>query len=864
MLRKGMFIGDRYEVISHIGRGGMADVYKGKDHKLNRYVAIKVLKEEFRGDKNFVAKFRVEAQAAARLAHPNVVNVYDVGDEDGVNYIIMELVEGITLKNYIERKGKLTVRETTSIAIQVAMGIEAAHNLNIVHRDIKPQNIIISREGKVKVTDFGIAKMASANTISSVTMGSVHYTSPEQARGGYSDAKSDIYSLGIVMYEMITGRVPFEGETPVTVAVKHLQEEMVPPHVYASDIPVSLEDIILKCTQKSQERRYANMSELLKDLKQSLVTPDASFVKFISPDETGKTVMFTKNDMNVIKQGAAAAAGAAAGTAAAARGRKPVYVDEDADSDYEDDYDGDGRYSGDYDGGDYDDGYGDGDRYEDDYDDGYDDGGRYEDDYDDGYDDDGRYEDDYDDGYGDGGRYEDDYDDGYDDDGRYEDDYEDDYDDGYEDDYEDDYDSRGRYDDDYDDGKDYGSRRGRRQESRSARDGYREGRSSKNAGGGKGSGRKSKQGKSYDDDEEGGLNPKMERIMFIGGIVVAVIIVCIILFMVGRALGLIGRSAAELQEDGTAQEVQEVEMPQLVGEQYEKAQAALSALGLDIRAAYEESDDYEEGEVMRQSVDAGEMVKTGTTVDVTVCSGQESFSLPSMDGKEQSAAEAALRDLGLKTATEQAYDDEVPAGRVISTNPVSGSEVIEGQTVTLIISRGAEVHTGTVPDLYNMLEADARAALQAAGFNVGSVTQSTSDSVVEGRVISQSVNANTVLEQGRSIDFVVSSGQDTVTVPNVTGALFDDAYESLTALGFRIEEEEVENSAPEGQIVSQSPRGNTEAARGATITLQVSAGPAESDTGNTGGTNTGGSTGTGTNGGQQNPAGGTGTGGNAQ
>ena len=149
LLRKGMFIGDRYEVISHIGVGGMADVYKGKDHKLDRYVAIKVLKEEFRGDKGFVAKFRAEAQAAARLAHHNVVNVYDVGDEDGINYIIMELVEGITLKNYIERKGKLTVRETTSIAIQVAMGIEAAHNLNIVHRDIKPQNIIISREGKV-------------------------------------------------------------------------------------------------------------------------------------------------------------------------------------------------------------------------------------------------------------------------------------------------------------------------------------------------------------------------------------------------------------------------------------------------------------------------------------------------------------------------------------------------------------------------------------------------------------------------------------------------------------------------------------------------------------------------------------------
>ena len=209
-----------------------------------------------------------------------MVNVYDVGDEDGINYIIMELVEGITLKNYIERKGKLTVRETTSIAIQVAMGIEAAHNLNIVHRDIKPQNIIISREGKVKVTDFGIAKVASSRTISSVTMGSVHYTSPEQARGGYSDAKSDIYSLGIVMYEMITGRVPFDGETASDRGGESTcRKSMVPPHVYAPEIPVSLEEIILKCAQKSQERRYANAAELLKVLKQSLVTPDVFLCK---------------------------------------------------------------------------------------------------------------------------------------------------------------------------------------------------------------------------------------------------------------------------------------------------------------------------------------------------------------------------------------------------------------------------------------------------------------------------------------------------------------------------------------------------------------------------------------------------------
>ncbi|HBR78459.1 MAG TPA: serine/threonine protein kinase, partial [Lachnospiraceae bacterium] len=226
MLKEGVILGERYEIISRIGSGGMADVYKAKDHKLNRMVAVKVLKPEFREDKTFIRKFRTEAQAAAGLSHPNIVNVYDVGEDRGVYYIVMELVEGITLKDYIDRKGKLSVKEATSIAIQVSLGLEAAHNRNIVHRDVKPQNIIISTDGKVKLSDFGIAKATSSNTISSNVMGSVHYSSPEQVRGGYSDYKSDIYSLGITMYEMVTGRVPFDGDTTVAIAIKHLQEEI--------------------------------------------------------------------------------------------------------------------------------------------------------------------------------------------------------------------------------------------------------------------------------------------------------------------------------------------------------------------------------------------------------------------------------------------------------------------------------------------------------------------------------------------------------------------------------------------------------------------------------------------------------------
>ncbi|MGN0365368.1 MAG: Stk1 family PASTA domain-containing Ser/Thr kinase [Suilimivivens sp.] len=302
MIKIGMIIGDRYEILEKIGTGGMSDVYKAKDHKLNRMVAVKVLKQEFSENANFVSKFRIEAQAAAGLMHPNIVNVYDVGEENGIYYIVMELVEGITLKKYIEKKARLSVKEAISIAIQVSMGIEAAHNNHIIHRDIKPQNIIISKEGKVKVTDFGIAKAATSNTITSNVMGSVHYTSPEQARGGYSDAKSDIYSLGVTMFEMLTGRVPFNGETTVAIAIKHIQEEMPSPREYVSEIPISVEQIVFKCCQKSPDRRYQSMGELIADLKRSLMTPDEDFVKVVNPDEDGSTKMISDSDMEQIKK----------------------------------------------------------------------------------------------------------------------------------------------------------------------------------------------------------------------------------------------------------------------------------------------------------------------------------------------------------------------------------------------------------------------------------------------------------------------------------------------------------------------------------------------------------------------------------
>lgn len=301
MLTDGTYLADRYEIINRIGAGGMSDVYKAKDHILGRFVAVKVLKAEFSEDRGFVTKFRTEAQSAAGLEHPNIVNIYDVGSVDGLHYIVMEYIEGITLKTYIEKKGQLSFKESASIAIQVARGLEAAHNKQVIHRDIKPQNIMISTEGKVKVMDFGIAKAASSNTISSDVMGSVHYSSPEQARNGFVDGRSDIYSLGIVMYEMVTGRVPFDGDTTVSVAIQHLQEEIPNPGEYTPDLPVSMEKIILKCTQKNPDRRYQSIRDLLNDLRKALVNPEEDFVSIAPAVDNGKTKVISDAELRQIK-----------------------------------------------------------------------------------------------------------------------------------------------------------------------------------------------------------------------------------------------------------------------------------------------------------------------------------------------------------------------------------------------------------------------------------------------------------------------------------------------------------------------------------------------------------------------------------
>ena len=287
----GRMLANRYEILEKIGVGGMATVYKAKCHVLNRFVAVKVLKEEFITDIEFIRRFKSEAQTAASLTHPNIVSIYDVGNEGDVYYIVMELIQGKTLKEIIVEDGKLSWKWSVNIAIQIASALETAHKNNLIHRDIKPHNIIITEDGMAKVTDFGIAKAVSNSTITAfgTTIGSVHYFSPEHAKGGVTDAKSDIYSLGIVMYEMLTGRVPFDADTPVSVALMQVQEEPIEPRKLNPQIPISVNNIILKAMQKDPADRYQSATEMLIDLSTALKRPDDDFVRINKKFDTLQT-----------------------------------------------------------------------------------------------------------------------------------------------------------------------------------------------------------------------------------------------------------------------------------------------------------------------------------------------------------------------------------------------------------------------------------------------------------------------------------------------------------------------------------------------------------------------------------------------
>lgn len=629
MLVPGSYVINRYEIIAKIGSGGMADVYKAKDHVLNRLVAIKVLKQEYSTDATFVKKFRVEAQSAAGLSHPNIVSVYDVGEDDGVYFIVMELVQGITLKNYIDMKGKLDIREALNISVQIASGLSAAHENRIIHRDIKPQNIIMSRDGKVKVTDFGIAKVADSTTVTTTAAGTVHYISPEQARGGYSDERSDIYSLGITMYEMVTGRVPFEGETNVAVALMHIQSEMVPPRKLEPSIPVSFEKIILKCTQKKPERRYASAKELIADLRKVLTHPDGEYVVIPGAVPEGRTIVMKDNDIDSLKT-ASLHHSLSDVTEETLNGmteedeepvQKPVQKPDfrkrpakKSDPEEDDDFDNDEE----------------------------------------------------------------------------------------------------------------------------------------------------------DDDE---VNPALNKVMMVLGIGGFIILAVIIFFIIGHAAGFFGGSHNKKESDTQSVSTESVSetapassnaevviVPDLSNRTETEAKAALNKLRLGVSVRKGSSDDVPEGQVYDQSPAAGVKTDVHTQVTIYISTGKETFKLDDVTGMDYDQAQSQLENDGLKVSLEFEDSDSVDKNEVIRTSPEAGSQVAEGDTVTIVASKGKETKYVIVPYVIGYDLDTAISMIKDAGLTYDGKSSDYSDSVSEGEVMNQSIGSGQSVEEGTSITLTVSLG----------------------------------------------------------------------------------------------------------
>ena len=629
MLVPGSYVINRYEIIAKIGSGGMADVYKAKDHVLNRLVAIKVLKQEYSTDATFVKKFRVEAQSVAGLSHPNIVSVYDVGEDDGVYFIVMELVQGITLKNYIDMKGKLDIREALNISVQIASGLSAAHENRIIHRDIKPQNIIMSRDGKVKVTDFGIAKVADSTTVTTTAAGTVHYISPEQARGGYSDERSDIYSLGITMYEMVTGRVPFEGETNVAVALMHIQSEMVPPRKLEPSIPVSFEKIILKCTQKKPERRYASAKELIADLRKVLTHPDGEYVVIPGAVPEGRTIVMKDNDIDSLK------------TASLHRSLSDVteetlngMTEEDEEPVQKPVQKSDSRKRP-----------------------------------------------------------------------------------AKKNDPEE--------DDDFDNDEE-------------------------------------------DDDE---VNPALNKVMMVLGIGGFIILAVIIFFIIGHAAGFFGGSHNKKESDTQSVSTESVSetapastnaevviVPDLSNKTETEAKAALNKLRLGVSIQKGSSDDVPEGQVYDQSPAAGVKTDVHTQVTIYISTGKETFKLDDVKGMDYDQAQSQLENDGLKVSLEFEYSDSVDKNEVIRTSPEAGSQVAEGDTVTIVASKGKETKYVTVPYVIGYDLDTAISMIKDAGLTYDGKSSDYSDSVSKGEVMNQSIGSGQSVEEGTSITLTVSLG----------------------------------------------------------------------------------------------------------
>ena len=685
MLKPGTLLCDRYKVLEEVGSGGMSNVYKSQDMKLNRYVAVKVLKPEFSRDRNFVTKFRIEAQASAGLSHPNIVNVYDVVEEDGMYFIVMEFVDGITLKEYIEENGRLSMDKALDVSIQIAAGLEEAHEHHIIHRDIKPQNIIVSRNGNIKVTDFGIAKAATSNTLTSGQMGSVHYISPEQARGGYSDEKSDIYSLGITMYEMVTGRVPFEGENNVSVALMHIQNEIIPPRQYYPEIYSSLEKVILKATQKKPERRYLTASALIADLKRVQNNPniDAVGATNAQSPKNGNTKEFTKEDMEEIRNKSQV---------------KPSYIPEQpvnnnrvasvptvaSFSNEMEELTPVGTNSS---------------------------------------------------PRVDNSRIEELI--------------------NEEDSWE-----REMQEEEELEAKREAERRAEAQRRRANSikkvpdyedDSYAPSRYK-------------------DDDDEGGIDPNLKLAVTIAGVATALIIMIILFVIIGNTTGLFkfgGNSdktttaAASTEEGITTEKVQTFEMIDVVGDREDGAKKRLEKAGFtNVTFTHVKDDKTQEGYVISQNYEEGRKIPADADIEIKVSAGVEEIEVPDVTGQADDRAVTILTEAGFHPIHGYEFSETVEKDKVIKTVPAAGSMLGKGQDVTVIVSNGSEKKEVVAPRLAGLTEVQARNKLSEVKLNTGTVSHQYSDTVTEGLVVSQSIPEGTNMDEGASIDFVISDGPE--------------------------------------------------------------------------------------------------------
>lgn len=696
LLNPGTVLSGRYEILEKIGSGGMAVVYRGKDRKLDRYVTVKVLREEFIGDEEFIERFRSEACSAARLSHPNIVRAYDVGEDGDICYIVNEYIHGDTLKKAIKEKAPFDSRSTINVAIQIASALSQAHKAHIVHRDIKPQNILVGTDGVVKVTDFGIARAATASTMTTTAnaAGSVHYFSPEQARGGYVDEKSDIYSLGITMFEMITGVLPFQGNNSVTIALKHINDELPDIRQYNPNCTPSLEGIIKKATMKKADERYASIDLLLADLIRARAEITGAAKTGEEAQEAEK-----KEDAGV----KAAAVGVAAGTAgvrmsrraeAAARLREaqeraeaekaaqaavetpqetkpadpkkleyirshkaePVEeVQEEKAAEKEPEEEGDvftplvgfEKYSQKLKKVQI----------------------------------------------------------------------------SKEDDYENEY-----------------------VETEPVKASRRP--------------QKVRRNPRTEDDYDNEHDRKAERKVIIAAVITALVLIGVIsvvgIKFMGGGFG------------GFVSSEKDIETPLFIGVPYEDAVKAAEKMGIVLVEDGEDySSFYDKGYIIYQSVSEGTMIGEGTKIGVKISLGLTSEEMPNVEGKSENAAkEAIIRLVGDVVQTKYEYDPDVEAMKVIRQEPAPGTEITAKSHIVLIISKGDEGGNVVVPNVVNDSLENAKASLTAVGLTVGNVSYAASDRVAEGRVITQTLSANTEVPSGSVVNLVVSTGADTTQNQN--------------------------------------------------------------------------------------------------